>query len=180
MSNKFKLTVKTRDTETIVSQVQNETQLEKLNRLAKECGFDNIAPFPLETIRTENSGVQTLFNLNQNDAYILNPPVAGRIISYQREGRQQISSNFSGVVAFKRCLIVYGSMNRINNSLDMYRTLNHIINETLQSFVDEFGNLMYGYKVTGERAGQSGVYFTHSDNSAAYIVTGKQIGRAHG
>lgn len=164
----FKLELTGEHTSTTVSQPSPETINDKLNRLAKECGFDNISPWAVQLERNVDgpNGVTLLFNRNPDQVFTLNPVVAAPFRPYTSEGRNRVPEDYTGTVAVHRIMIGYASLARINTAVDMQRVMGPLINEAVKDFIDEVGFLQFGYRITGQQPGHDNVYFRDIDNMA--------------
>lgn len=169
MSN-FKLEIK-KDTSTIgVTQPTEEDLDTKLNRLAHECGFNNIHTRALTFIRGDNvpNGVQLIFQNPPDGSFVLNAPVSGFIREYNvTEGRHQVPAEFTGLVAIKRILVGYAACSRINTAIEMQRVMGPLINEAIKDFMDEVGNIGFGYTLTAKQPGIENRYFRDLEDIAA-------------
>lgn len=105
-SNKFQLSLETAAGVMTVTQGEPETLIEKLNRLAKECGFNNIPTYATHIIRAidQPNGVQLLFNRTGDEPFTLTDPVANRIAEYRSNTINPVPEDFTGGVAVKRIL----------------------------------------------------------------------------
>lgn len=166
--NNFKLEFETAAGITSVTQGEPESVNAKLNRLAKECGYNNIGTSAVNIIREENqdTGVTLLFNRTGDDAFQLTNAIAARMTMYDRTGRNRVPVDYVGTVAVKRVYIGYSALARINNAVDMQRVMGPLINESIKDFIDEVGFIGIGYTITAERPGGDGLYFRDLDNAA--------------
>lgn len=168
MVNNFQLRIETDAGLTEVNQGAPETMIDKLNRLAKECGFDNISTDAIHIIRDidQPTGITHLFNRTQEEAFVLSNLVATRIAKYRNNGRVQIPEEYRGGVAVKRICVGYSALSRINTAVDMQRVMGPLINEAVKDFIDEFGFISLGYKITALQQGSETNYFRDIDNIA--------------
>jgi hypothetical protein len=170
-ANNFKLEFTTAAGVTEVSQAPPETVNDRLNRLARECGYNNISTSAVHIIREENqpTGVEILYNRRGDEAFTLSSPIAARIIEYSAPGRNIVPEEYHGTVAIKRIMIGYMALSRINTIADMQRVMTPLINEAVKDFIDEFGFIRLGYSITAQRPGldNENLYFRDMDNMAA-------------
>lgn len=146
-----------------------ESMTERLNRWANECGFNNISTTAIDIRREagQPTGITTIYNRNNEDAYTLESPVAGRFAMYTNDNpRHILPDNYTGQVAVKRTLIGYAALARINSAIDMQKIIGPIINESVKDFIDEFGNLGLGFSITALQNPTSD-YFRDQENTAA-------------
>ena len=107
MVNNFELRIETNSGAIDINQGAPETIHDKLNRLAKECGFDNISTDAIHIIRDidQPTGITHLFNRTQDEAFVLSNPVSARIAQYRNNGRTTIPEDYTGGVAVKRICV---------------------------------------------------------------------------
>lgn len=172
MINNFQLRIETEAGITEVTQPVQETVTGKLNRLAREAGYDNISPNAIETIGWEGDETATtvVFNRNQDEPYTLTPVIAGRIKVYNREGRYRVPDDYRGVVGLHRAYVGYMAASRINSVTDMKTTLQPIINLGIMDLINQFGTLGLGYKISMAMPGYEPTYFRDLDDRAAYEI----------
>lgn len=169
MVNTFQLKMETEVGTTSVTQASPESLTTKLNRLALECGFNNITRDPIHIIRRtgQQTGVDVVYN-RIDEAFTLINPIAAHIVVYIGEGRNPPPVDFAGVVGIKRILMSYSAMSRIETAVDMQRAVGPLINEGVKDFIDEFGYIGSGYKITAERPGWHEDYFRELEDTAAF------------
>lgn len=171
MVNNFKLEIETTSGVSTITQGEPETPIQKLNRLAIEAGFDDISPYAIDYVGfTEDRTSTTILYNRGDDAYILAPPIAGTVRTYQRDGIHRVPEGYQGGVGVHRALISYSAATRINTVADMVRTLSPIINVGVQDLINQFGNIMHGYKIAMVQLGWPQEYFRDSDNAAAFEI----------
>lgn len=168
MINNFNLSIETTTGIMEVTQPQPETVIEKVNRLAKECGYNNITTQALQVYRDAErpNGVTLLFNRNPDESFNLNPVTAAYVTVYNTTGRNYVPSEFTGVVAIHRINVSYSALSRINTAVDMQRFMGPLINEAVKDFIDEVGDIGVGYTITAKRPGNDNVYFRDIDDMA--------------
>lgn len=171
MSLEFKVEYENGNNMTL-SQPVEETTLQKLNRLAAEAGYDNISPYAIEIIGWEEGSTSTtvVFNRHQDEAYSLTPIMAGRIRVYQRDGIYRVPEEYTGVVGIHRALVSYMFMSRINNLTDLKMALQPIINTGIMDLINQFGNIMHGYKISMQMPGYENLYIRENDSCAGYEI----------
>jgi len=168
MTNNFRLEITTESEQRIVTQPELETGEDRLNRLALECGYNSIDPSAIHITRLpeQQNGVTLTFNRHPDEAYVLQPAVAARISRYTSVRNNRVPDDYTGVVAINRIYVSYSALSRINTAVEMERTMGPLINEAIKDFIDEIGFIELGYKITAERSGLAGQYFTDLDNAA--------------
>jgi hypothetical protein len=171
MSFHFKIDKDDGSSVTLTQPIENESHMAKMNRLAKECGFDNISSRVLESLDWGNATSTTVvFNRNAEEAFSLVAPVAGGFREYQREGIHRVPADYRGAVGFHRALIGYGVVARCDNAIQMATMLKPIIEQGVKDLINQFGNINYGYKITMQMLGYEGRYFIDRENAAGYEI----------
>lgn len=170
--NKFQLKMETAAGIIEVAQAEPETVTQRLNRLAREAGYDNISPYAIEVLGWEEDQTSTtlLFNRDSDEPYTLVAPIAGRIRHYNNEGLHQVPEDYYGPVGVHRAMMSYSSATRINNVTDMKTTLQPIINLGIMDLINQFGNISHGYNISMEMPGYTPSFFRDLDDLAAYEI----------
>ena len=141
--------------------------LEKLNRLAKQAGYDDISP-PSIIVEPWGDSTSTtiIFDKDQSQAFQLNPIIAVRIKDYIGEPTK-VPKDYKGLVAIHRAAISYAMGSRIENVNELKQQLKIIINEGLTDLKNQVGCLI-GMKITMKLP--DGSYFRHQTDSAGYEI----------
>lgn len=165
----FEFKIEKENGETLTITQNTETLIQKLDRLAVEAGFNDISPNAIHIFREPDqpTGVTLVFNRGE-EAYTLASPVAASVRVYNAPGRNQVPVDYVGVVGLKRILISYSALARINNAVDMQRVMGPLVNEAVKDFIDEFGFISLGYRISASRPGyDNSSYFRDMDDTAA-------------
>ena len=146
------------------------TQLEKLNRLAEDAGYDDISPNAIVVKEWGDSTSTTiLYDNGETDAFMLKPVVAVPIKHYLGTEPSKVPTDYKGPVAVHRAMLSIQAMNRINTTADLKSTLQPIINAGIVDLINQVGFIhQLGFKLTMLIPGVDGKYFTMNDNFAAY------------
>lgn len=166
----FKLTLTTDGGSTSITQdLTEESVITRLNRIAAQCGYSNIARHAIEDIGWEGrTSTTALFNRNPDASILLNTIIAGTIRDYNRPGIYQVPSDFIGQVGIHRAMISYSAASRIKNVESMVRTMSHILNLGVKDLINQFGYevTLPGYRITMEMPGYEGIFFRDCDHAA--------------
>lgn len=168
MVSNFQLKIETASGFTEVTQSAPETLVDRLNRLAKECGYNNIGTGAIQIYRDAErpNGVTMLYNRNTYDSFTLNPVRAAVISEYRSVGRHAIPPEVTGPIAMHRINVSYSALTRMNTVVDMQRIMGPLINEAIKDFIDEVGFIGVGYTITAEYPGTNGQYFRDLEEAA--------------
>ncbi len=144
-------------------------QLEKLNALAKEAGYDDIFPQGIVIEPWEDlTSTTTIFDKEQSEAFTLNPIVAVRIKNYIGQP-SKIPSDYKGLMAVHRAAISIGAVSRINNVADLKSFLDPIINAGIIDITNQIG-LINPFNCKISMRLPSGDYFKLMDNAGGYEI----------
>lgn len=114
-------------------------QLEKLNALAKEAGYDDIFPHGIIVEPWEDStSTTTIFDKDQSQPFVLNPITAVRIKTLVGQA-SKVPSDYKGVVAIHRAAVSIVAVSHINNVADLKMILNPIINAGIIDLTNQIG-----------------------------------------
>lgn len=138
--------------------------LEELNRLAEEAGYNDLFCHAIEVQPWgEKTSTTTFFDKDQNQPIQLNPIIACHIKDLTG-GKCKVPSDYKGVVAVHRAALSYGAVSRIKNLADLKETLKPIINAGIIDLQNNVG-FMHGMRITMKHD-PSGTYFREMENAA--------------
>lgn len=144
-------------------------QLEKLNTLAKDAGYDNI--FPHATIIEpwgDLTSTTTIFDKDQSQPFILNPITAVRIKDFVGEP-SKVPGDYKGLVAVHRAAISISAISRIDTVTDLKSFLNPIINAGIIDLINQVGFInAFNFKISMKLP--CGNFFRLSENTEAYEI----------
>lgn len=158
---------------TTLTQPTDESVTAKLNRLAREAGYDNITPRAVEFVGWgERTSVTNMIGHNGH-AVFLNPVVAASIREYNRPGTIDIPVDYIGTIGVHRARIGYVSSSRITNVVSLKTTMQPIIEAGIKDLINNYGygiSSIPGYRISMEFEYFPGTFFRELEDAAGYEI----------